>query len=93
MHILAGCISTSKPIIKRHNSTSLLLRKLLQTSNGGRWLIVRIDLSEKPTMDFTNLKPDVEVTTTPQIPQILLPEAEGLQNDKPNIPNNPYTIP
>jgi hypothetical protein len=43
-------------------------------------------------MDFTNLKPDMEETTTPQLPQIPLSEEEGLQNDKLDIPNNSQTI-
>jgi hypothetical protein len=44
-------------------------------------------------MDFTNLKPDMEEITIPQLPQILLPEEESLQNEKPDIPNHPQTIP
>jgi hypothetical protein len=78
-HILGGCRSTSKIRIKRHNNTFLLLHKLLQTSNGGRWPIVGIDLGNKPTMNFTNLKSNMEETTTPQLPQILLPKTRAFK--------------
>ena len=91
--ILVGCRSTSKLIIKRHNITFQLLHNLLQNSNGGRWPIVGVDLGNTPIKDFTTLKPDLEETTVSQLPQILLPEDEGLQNDKPNTVNHLQTIP
>ena len=43
-------------------------------------------------MNFTNLKPDIEETTASQLPQILHPEGDGLQDDKPNTPNHPHTV-
>ena len=92
-HILGGCRSTSKLRIKRHVNTFLLLHIILQTSNGGRWPIVGVDLGEKTITDLTNLKPDIEEITASQLPQILHQEEKGLQNDKPNTPNHPQTIP
>ena len=92
-HILGGCRSTSKLRMKRHNNTFLLLHRLLQTSNGGRWPIVGVDLGDTPIKDFTNLKPDIEETTASQLSQILHPEEKGLQHDKPNIRNHSQTKP
>ena len=54
---------------------------------------VGIDLSNKSTTNFKNLKPDMEETISPQVPQILLPEEECLKNDKLDIPNHVQTIP
>jgi hypothetical protein len=90
--ILGGCRSTSKLRIRRHNNTFLLLHKLLQTIHGGRWPIIGVDLGNTPIKDFTTLKPDIKEDTVAQLPQILLPEEEGLQNDKPNTINRPQTI-
>ena len=92
-HIFGGCRSTTKLRVKRHNNTFLLLRKLLQTSNGGRWPIVGVDLGDTPIKDFTHLKPDIEEATALQLPRILHPKEEGLQTDKPNTPNHSQTIP
>ena len=92
-HILEGCRSKSKLRIKQHNNTFLLLHKLLHATHGGRMPIVGVDLGNTPIKDFTNLKPDIEDATTSQLPQILLPKDEGLQNYKPNIVNHPQTIP
>jgi len=44
-------------------------------------------------MDFKNLKPDIDETISPQLPQNLLPEEEGLQDDKLDMQNQPQTIP
>jgi hypothetical protein len=90
-HNIGGCRSTSKLRIKRHNKTFLLLHKLLQTTNGGRWPIVGVDLGNTLIKYFSTLKPDIEEATVSQLPQILLPEEEGLQNDKPNTANHPQT--
>jgi hypothetical protein len=92
-HILVGCRSTSKLRIKRYNNTFLLLHKLLQTTNRGRWPIIGVDLGNTPIKDFTTLKPDITEDTASQLPQILHPEEEGLQNDKSNTANQPQTMP
>ena len=55
--------------------------------------MVGVDLGNTPIKDFTTLKPDIEEATASQLPQILLPEEEGLQNDKPNTTKHPHTIP
>jgi hypothetical protein len=54
--------------------------------------MVGVDLGNTPIKDFTTLKPDIEEATASQLPQILLPEEEGLQNDKPNTLNHTQTI-
>jgi hypothetical protein len=92
-HILGDSRTTSKLRTKRHNNTFLLLHQLLQNTNGGRWPIIGLDLGNTPIRNFTTLKPDTTKDTTTQLPQILHPEEEGLQNDKPNTPNQPQTIP
>ncbi len=46
-----------------------------------------MDLGKTPIKDFTTFKPDTKEDTTSQLPQILHPEEEGLQNDKPNTPD------
>jgi ribonuclease HI len=51
-HLLGGCSHTAKLRTKRHNSTFLLLQQLLQTSNGGRWLVIGVDLGKQPVTDF-----------------------------------------
>jgi hypothetical protein len=55
--------------------------------------MIGVDLGNTPIKDFTTLKPDVAEATTSQLPQILHPEEEGLQNDRPNTTNQPQTIP
>jgi hypothetical protein len=91
-HILGGCRTTSKLRTKKHNNTFLLLHKFLQITNGGRWPMIGVDLGNTPIKDFTTLKPDITKATASQLPQILHPEEEGLQNDKPNTANQPQTI-
>ena len=88
-----GCRYTSKIKIKRQNNTFLLLHKLLQTTNGGRWPIIGVDLDNTPIKGFTTLKPDIIEDTASQLPQIFHPEEEGLQNDKPNTTNQSQTMP
>jgi hypothetical protein len=91
-HILGGCRTTSKLRTKRHNNTFLLLHTLLQTTNGRRWPMIGVDLGNTPIKDFTTLKPDITEAMTSQLPQILHPEEESLQNDKPNTSTQPQSI-
>jgi len=91
--ILGRCRTTSKLRTKRHNSTFLLLHKLLQNTTCGRWPIIGLDLGKTPIKDFTTLKPDTKNDTTSPLSQILHPEEERLQNGKPNKPNQPQAIP
>jgi len=51
--------------------------------------MVGVDLGNTPITNYTSLKPDIEETTASQLPQILLPEEEGLQNNKPSTTNHP----
>ena len=90
---MGGCRTTSKLRTKSHNNTFLPLHQLLQNTNGGRWPVIGFDLGKTPIKDFTTLKTDTTDDTTSQLPQITHPEEEGLQNDKPNTPNQPQIIP
>jgi hypothetical protein len=67
-HILGGCRFSSKLIIKIHNNTSMLLYQMLQTSDGGRWPIVGIDLGNNPTTNFNNKKIDMHDTASAHLP-------------------------
>ena len=84
-HILGGRGHTAKLRTKRHNNTFLLLHLLLQTTNGGRWPIIGIDLGNKPVIDFSKHIPDTEATTLSHLPPIS--GHKGLQDDKPNTQN------
>jgi hypothetical protein len=52
-----------------------------------------IDLGTNPTTDFKNNKTDMYDTASPHIPQILVLEEEGLQDDKSHNQNYPQMIP
>ena len=49
--------------------------------------MIGFDLGNTPINDFTSLKRDIAEASASQLPQILHPEEEGLQNDKPITTN------
>ena len=55
--------------------------------------MIGVDLGKPLIEDFTTRIPDTKENTASQLPQILHPEEEGLQNDKPDTTNQPQTVP
>jgi hypothetical protein len=55
--------------------------------------MIGVDIGNTPIKEFATLKPDIAEATASQLPQILHPEEEGLQNDKSNTANQPQNTP
>ncbi len=91
-HMLRGCITTPKFRTKRYNSTFTHLHQRMQSTTGGRWPILGMDLGHKPITDFKNLHIPMDDTKNSSLKPGNHLSDEGLQDDKPNTPDNPHTI-
>jgi hypothetical protein len=66
---------------------------MLQTTDGGRWPIIGLDLGNKLVIDFSKHNTNTEDITSPYLQPIPNPEQEDLQDDKLDTLEPRHTIP